>query len=315
MEFFLYILLYLFIIGTTFVALLLYLNIYLNEFGLFTKKNKKEHRVYINERRSKYLFSFNYIPKNFDGILVGPSLSAIEMNTKDIQNNKIYNLSINGANISEQKLLIDNILKYGNIKTFIICLDPYLFMDSGMKTTSINEKEYFDAKYNPVFIFKYFKRRLKGIIENNKRDTIYENSYWGYRHNDPLEENHTSTLMMDKFISSISKRNYYPSDIDIIAYKELEQILLDIRAYDIKIIAYYFPRPKRVFEAMYDQKSYQRYKEQIDKLLNYKSDIIINFEDESYNYFSEDDTNYYDTGHLSIKGGKKLISILNNKIN
>ena len=56
------------------------------------------------------------------------------MDTKKLTGYKIYNLSMTGANFSELKYAIDNILSYGSIKLFIICLDPYITKDSGTKS-------------------------------------------------------------------------------------------------------------------------------------------------------------------------------------
>ena len=302
---------FLFTIGIMYIVFVLY-NIYRNEFGLFGNFKEKEYRVYRNERTSKYLFSYNYVPNNFDGILIGPSLSTIEMNTKNIKNNKIYNLSVNGANISELKYLIDNVFKYGDIKKFIICLDPYLFQDSGLKTASINKKEYYASFLSPRFIYNYYLKKKERLVD--PKNDIYQNSYWGYRFNDPKDIKISSTYSINNVLADIGEEKF-KSIIDDKAYLEVTEIFEDVRKRNIKVIAYFFPRPKRIFERYYDKASYLLYKEKIDKLLDYDKDIIIDLNQKEFDYFRNNDENYADVAHLSKKGGEEMISILNNRLN
>lgn len=286
-------------------------NFYKNEFGLFGDARGMVHKVHAYERTSKYLFSFNYVPKNFDGILVGPSLSDIEMNTKNIDNNRIYNLSINGGNISELKYLIDNILKYGNIKTFVICLDPYITKDNGRKSSSINPKEYYSS-LGSIFTFKYYLHKLIIKNENNK---AYNDSYWGYRHNPPSVKNLNSSEEIDKFLFEIEKKEKHEIIIDKTAYSELKEVLSSVRKKGIKIIGYFYPQPKRVFNNKYYQESYSVYRSEINKLLNYDNDVIIDFALDKYDYIRDNDSSYSDKSHLSKTGGIEVIKVLNKYIN
>lgn len=125
----------------SFILLIVGVNYLWNPYGLFGNVKGKEIKIIDYEKSSKYLMSFNYIPQNFEGLLVGPSLSA-NLNTKNIKDYKIYNISMNGANISELKMAVDNVIKYGNLKFIIFCLDPYITKDYGMKSSQINVKEY-----------------------------------------------------------------------------------------------------------------------------------------------------------------------------
>ena len=157
-------------------------NIYLNEFGLIGNQKNKDIRIYADEKTSKYLLSFNYIPNNFNGILVGPSLSDQMMDTKKLSDNyEIYNLSMDGGNISELKYAIDNVLKYGNIKLFIISLDPYITKNSGTKSSQINPKEYYST-FGSIFTAKYYLKKYRDIKKGDK--SIYYDSYWGYTDNE-----------------------------------------------------------------------------------------------------------------------------------
>lgn len=285
------------------------INIYINEFGLFGNVKGKKYRVHAYERTTKYLYSFNYIPSNFDGILVGPSLSYEMMDTRKIESYKIYNLSIDGGNISELKYFIDNVLKYGNIKIFIICLDPYITRDSGLKTSQINPKQYFST-LGSEFTLRYY---LEKYLEFKKgKNSKYYDSYWGYTDNTYNKKGKNSTVEINKYLQKIKEDSEYKINIDSKAYSELSEVLNKVRQNNIKILAYYYPRPKRIYETEKYKREYTKYKTEIDKLLDYNNDIIVDFNQGKFDYIRSLDSTYSDEGHLSREGANKVLYIINN---
>jgi len=302
------------IISVISIIFVISFNIYKNEFGLFGKQKNKNIRIHFAEKSSKYLLSFNYIPNNFNGILVGPSLSDQMMDTKKLSTYDIYNMSMDGGNISELKFAIDNILKYGKIKLFIICLDPYITKNSGRKSSQINNKEYLGT-LGSLFTVKFYLHRLMNLKKKGNQN-IYFDSYWGYTDNEYDKKDQNATLNINKKLKSLDDRNYNIDSlkIDKQAYTELKDILYDVRKENIKIIAYYYPRPKRIFEHPLYHKEYLKYRKKIDKLLKYNIDTVIDFETNKYNYIRDNDNSYSDGGHLSRKGANKLLKVLNKNI-
>ncbi|HRD43384.1 MAG TPA: hypothetical protein PLN30_06505, partial [Ferruginibacter sp.] len=112
------------------VSIIVGINYSIDIYGLF--RGKKERKVYINERTSKYLFSMRYIPENYEGIIAGPSLSD-NLNPDQLKGYKIYNASIMGINVTEMNYLLNNIIDKGHLKFAIICLGRYLTKDHGRK--------------------------------------------------------------------------------------------------------------------------------------------------------------------------------------
>src|SRR6185295_18204642 len=74
-------------------------NYNLDYYGLFRDAKDRSLTFYSNERTSKYLYGFNYIPANFDGLLIGTSAS-LNWDPSAIKGYRIYNASISGGNIS-----------------------------------------------------------------------------------------------------------------------------------------------------------------------------------------------------------------------
>src|SRR4051794_15647193 len=51
-------------------------NYFMDPYGLFREVRGRDIPVTVNERTTKYLLGYNYIPTNFDGVLVGSSISG-----------------------------------------------------------------------------------------------------------------------------------------------------------------------------------------------------------------------------------------------
>lgn len=118
-------------ISLVIAALVVLFNFYMNEYGLFGDARGKSIKIYGNERTAKYLLSLNYIPSNFNGLLIGSSVSD-NIDSKGFVGYRIYNASINAATVAELRILVENVLKKGDLKCVIISLYPIL--------TSSNEK-------------------------------------------------------------------------------------------------------------------------------------------------------------------------------
>lgn len=287
-------------------------NIYMNEYGLFGNAKGKSIKVWNNERTSKYLLSYNYIPANFEGILIGPSVSD-NLDTKKISGFKIYNASINGGNISELKYVAENVIQRGSLKFIIICLTPYITKDSGRKTSYIRSREYWGALGSKETIKFYLYKMF--IMLGLKYDAYNDHGYNNFNlfNKKPVAANaELITKSHPKSDSSAIKKNKdnYMEFIDEIAYNELFEIITLSRKKGVKIFGFYYP----YYIEIYNEKRFITYKEKIDKLFDEK-DVIWNLNDDEHLAFRSDPSNYYDRGHLSWKGTNYLIREINNKLN
>lgn len=285
-------------------------NIYKNEFGLFGDVEGKKIRIYNEERTTKYLLSFNWIPQNFDAFLFGPSLSDVEMDTSKIKNLKIYNLSLNGANISELKYPVENLIKSKKMKLMIVCLDPYLTKNSGKKTSGIDPREYWST-LGSLFTIKYYLKKYLAL-QYPKQD-VYRDSWSGFRYNNyDVYKKYDSKERIESAYNSI-QNGTYEIPVDQMAIKELKDVLKLARNYNIQILAYYYPRHKRIVETKLYQEEYGRYKDQIKRILK-PQDIVIDFNTKKYDYIRSKYSTYSDGSHLSTEGGEKMIDALNEVI-
>lgn len=287
------------------------MNYFVNEFGLFGDVRGKEFRVYAFEKSTKYLFSYNYIPTNFDSILIGTSASSLNFDSRSIKNTKTYNLSMNGTNISELDKPIDNILKLGNIKTLFVCLIPSLTATHGMQSSQINSKDYLGS-ISSDFIIRYYYYKYKAIVK--PQEDIFKNSYWGYTENSTIMNMLEPTSEINREHNLILAKGEEYFVVDSIALNELKDMLAKVRKSKIKIFAFYYPYPKRLFETEDFKNGYNIYKNKIDTALDYEKDIVVNFNDDTFNYIRENDLNYFNSHHVSKKGAEKMIKEINSRL-
>jgi hypothetical protein len=283
-------------------------NYYRDEFGLFRDVEGRKIRIYTSERVVKYLLSFRYIPINYNGIIVGPSLSD-EFDPSKLDRYKIYNLSIAGGNISQVRLCAENVIRRGNIKLLIVCLDPFLTRESGLNDRRLAPRMCWSV-LGSTFTFRYYWDKVERTLFPQK-DT-FADSYDGkcnlakknmQKHLDPATE---INAFADSIVQTKAKLT-----IDPRAFDELAELLRMARQNNVRIFAFYYPQPAKVTRAWNGQ--YRQYQEKIDTLFTPR-DTLCDFNSDAYRAFREDYTNYSDQGHLSIKGADFLVGELNKRI-
>ncbi|HJX84810.1 MAG TPA: hypothetical protein VJ723_10740 [Candidatus Angelobacter sp.] len=138
-----------------------------NFYGLFGNVRGKGFIVHDNERITKYLFSYNYIPTNFDGLLIGSSISE-NWDTKLIRNFRVYNASLRGANISEEALIADNVLTRSRPRIWIVLIFPALTLTHGRRSGYMNPQEYWGALGSIQLFRAYGNKWLTSLRHANE---------------------------------------------------------------------------------------------------------------------------------------------------
>ena len=272
-------------------------NLYYDKFGLVKQKN--EILITSDERYSKYLLSYKYIPENYDGILIGPSVSG-NLNTSNISNYKIYNASVNGGNYSELKLISERVLQSNKIKFLIICLHPYATKNSNLKTNQFNSKFYWLnlVGIEPISykIKSLFKKQLNNV-------NTFHSSKDGYNDFNLLNKN----VNLQNIINS-TKHNPENNEeifIDPKSLEDLQIIINNAHKNDIKIISYFYPYYFELLENQKKSGSWNVYKNKISQLFS-EEDILLDMNEIEFKHINQDIKSYSD-GHLSYTGADKVI--------
>lgn len=285
-----------FLFSLLIIGVLVAINWSIDLYGLF--RSHESISIYSDERTSKYLLAHKYVPENFDGYILGPSLSA-NIDPTVVKDQKIYNLSMMGANITEESAVVRKALDRKIPSVVVMCLHPYLTLDHGMKTGMINEKEYYGA-FGSVSLYKSYL--LWGVRKFNLAPSKYpQNQFNNYGYNDygvtlvkmPVEE---------KIAEQLTRDDAVKTEIDPVAWEEFKTLVNELNEKKVKVITYFHPLPYPIynkFRAPLDQ-----YKKTMTDFLNGKAEIIDFTNDEG---FTKDLSNYIDHGHLSYKGQEYVL--------
>ena len=289
-----------FLYAIAIMGVLVAVNWYIDIYGLFRNSTGRDISIYSDERTAKYLLAHRYVPDNFDGYILGPSLSA-NMDPQVIEGPKIYNLSMMGANITEESAVVRKAMERKIPSLVIICVHPYLTLDHGMKTGMINEREYFGA-LGSASLYKSYA--LWMIRKMNLAPGKYPSKQFnGSGYNDygvtlvkmPVEEKIAEQLTRDDAIKTT---------IDPVAWEEFKSLVNELNQKNVKVIAYFHPLPFPIYDKF--RGPLDEYKKTMDGFLNGKADVI-DFNSPSYESFTKDLTNYIDHGHLSYKGQEYIL--------
>ena len=99
------------------------LAILMDPYGLFRDPRGRKLTVAFAARKAKFLLSKRYVPTNYDGLLIGPS-SSENWDPAAIPGVTMYNESILGANVFEEKRIVDQALPAGHFKLALCILNP-----------------------------------------------------------------------------------------------------------------------------------------------------------------------------------------------
>ena len=280
------------VILVSLTASLVTANYFVDYYGLFRDVEGKKLIPYDNFRLAKYLYSYNYIPVNFDGILLGPSVS-MNFDSSKIVNRNVYNLSIDGGNISENKLIADIALSKGQFSLVVFTNHPYMIRDFGPKTPYLNPREYYGALGNVQLLKEYFHWAAARLNLYHNAYQVDENGVFDYE---------KPSHLLSGFQSNPGPFDEYPSyKVEERALDEYKQLVHAARSHGAKLVVLIPPIYSEAYLAHKDHYD-DNFKEVSDLFLPHEE--IINFNLPLYSKYTDDVSNFQDYIHLSRKGAE-----------
>lgn len=276
-------------------GIIILLNAYVDSYGLFRPAGNRVLLIYGEERIAKYLHSFRYVPENFDGVLLGSSVSSI-FETSELNGYRVYNASIQGGNIADLKPIADNIFRKGNLKLTLICVHRYITNDHDNKTDFITPKQYWGALGSPQLMNSYLSRLATRLGLTERRYDEY-----GSLHPGAEPDAETVRRRIDRTVMGIKSGterigNYH---IDPIALDGLREVIALARSHSQEFVIFYPPLPAPIRKVCWDD--YSNYKKTIDGLLA-PEDVVVDFNGPEYTDLQDNLHNFTDGVHLSRAG-------------
>ncbi len=272
-------------------------NYYLDFYGIYGDSKGRELRIYTDDRLSKYLLSLNYIPSNFDGLLIGSSATESYDLTK-VDNFRVYNVSFSAANATEQKIIADNVFSVAPMKIVIFSMNPILTFRHGTLTNSMLPRE----KWRALFSTQALTTQAAALIYSlfGKWSTT---DAWGKKRL-PIDSNPENQW------PNLNFSVYLRTNED--AFDEYENLIKTARLQGARVIGFNPP--------MYSKK-YQLGKDLYDSYTRRASSIfmpnekIIDFMASKYDAYNNNSLYFTDGYHLSNVGVEFFSSELVKAIN
>jgi len=292
------------------LSVFVFANIFLDIFGLFGFRENA--RVYGEERFSKYLMSFYYVPQHFEGMILGPSLSA-NLDPEPFPDENYFNASIMGARMNNIFSLATNILENnGKITKAIVCIHPYVTNDQGAEYTDFMQPDTYWKAFGSVNLLRVYGLGLiRGFDLWPKK---YPKGQYKPNGSNQFESLFRVEDVPGRIAEEVTKVK--ASDFDIGANQRLafKKLLALLQQKEIQTFVYFHPVPLPIYQAYQDQ-LHEFWKDILTGAEPSKDDLFSfhNFNTSDFSFFSGDESNYIDHGHLSKKGQKILMEEIHNQ--
>jgi len=283
------------------------LNYWLDPYCIFRCRPDRLIPVATNERTTKYLFGFRYIPQNFDGILIGTSVSG-NWNTARIQGYKVYNASLSGGNAAEGALILNNVLNHGKMRLAIFIVHPAMGDGHEPKSGSMNPQEYWGSLGSIPLLQDYASRILRSV--GRHRD---ECDSYGVYDISPLLAAHAVVVPPQKevgiFAGQVNKVAAAPDYVDDVAFAQYERLIADARRHGATVMGVIPPARLRPGEQTVRQAYTQRL------LADFMpEDIVLDMNSPEFDSFRESPDTFWDGLHLTDSGADKVIDSINRRL-
>jgi hypothetical protein len=273
----------------------LVINTRVDIYGLFRDTHGRRLGVIDNERRTKFLFSERYVPENFDSVLIGSSVTN-NWNTGTIQGFHMYNESIDGGNISDEKLLVEKVLRKRSLKLAICIVHPFLTDTHGITSADMTDKEYWGALGSTTLFRAY------GKLLRSRGSAMLWDEYGTEEYAGPVKLN----AVLGKMFQPGSDFHVDPD-----AITEYRDLITELRQCGARLVVVIPPISEELLEPK--REAFARYLEQVMPMFS-PLDEAIDFNSREYDLFLRDDQNFRDGIHLSRQGASKIVAILDQHV-
>ena len=272
-------------------------NYYLDFYGIYRDSKGKELRVYTNDRLSKYLLSLNYIPSNFDGLLIGSSATESYDLTK-IDNVRVYNVSVSAGNATEEKIIADNVFSVAPMKIVIFSMNPYLTSRHGTLTNSMLPREKWRTLFSTQALITEAAALLYSLFGIGSSTDA-----WG-RKRLPMDSNPENQW------PDLNHSVYIQTNED--AFDEYENLIKTARLQGARVIGFNPPMYSKKYHLEKDL--YDSYTRRVSSIFM-PNEQIIDFMVSKYDTYNNNPLYFTDGYHLSADGLEFFSSELVKAIN
>jgi hypothetical protein len=268
-------------------------NVRLDIYGIFRDPRGRELPIYASEGRAKYFLNLRYVPRNFDAVLIGSSVSD-NWPVQDIRSFKVYNESTDGGNITVQKLLVERALREPGLRAVLCVVHPYITHKAGIERSDMSEDEYWGA-LGSLSLLQAYQRKAKVALGRGK--PVWD-QFGSEEVPAPPELNPELRAIM------LPDGEVH---VDETAFAEYRDLVAELRAKGIALAAVVPPTTEPLFEQRRAEMG--RYVARMRALFA-PSDVFLDLSTPEHADLQRDPTNFKDGVHLTASGARKIVALL-----
>lgn len=266
------------------------LNMTLDVYGLYRPSQGRRLSALGDPRVAKYLLSARYVPENFNALLSGASISA-NWNVGTMERLRVYNESLTGGNIVEEKSLIEAALQRPGVSVVLLLVHP------GMTESH---------EFHTVDLTPALRRSALGSWHLWSAYRALVNIWLGRR---PAVIDHAG---VESFEGLPSEMNVHTKEmwsapefaVDPIALQAYRDLVGTLRAHGVKIVFIVPP----IFEQLLQSKAgpLERYLTRMRSAIG-PGDLWIDFLSHEYEDLRKRRANFSDGVHLTSDGATLVV--------
>jgi len=279
-------------------SLAIAVNLALDPWGLYHAPRSRKLPVYGDGRVGKYLLNTRYVGANFNGILIGSSMTA-NWNMGLLRQARIYNESLDAGTVLEEKTLVEQVLQRPGIEVAFLVQDPYFTHESAFRTVTLTPQLWRASlgSDNLLNVYKDMARERLG----KPATSIGAN---GAERFDHLPSKLNATL----------QQLWQPGTafaVDPAAYKAYRELVDMLRAHHVQIV---FLMPP-VFEGILEPKQAE-HQDYVRRFATFRQpgDLVIDFNTSDFQDFRSRRENFFDGIHLVSGAADQIVMLLSRQV-
>ena len=265
-------------------------------YGVYRPTRGRSMTPLQNERLFKYLFAYDYIPANFDGLLVGSSVTG-NWETAAISDARIYNASLSGGNATEERLIVEKVIEHKCPSLALFSIQPYLTETVGKKTVFMEESQRW-AGLGSLQVFKAYFIRWQEAHGRRRR----EFSPSGQDDYDPAMFNRALRAKEETSGDFVVQAG---------ALADYGAMVAAARRCGAQVVAFIPPIEKDFWDLRPD--AYRRYFATVRGFFK-PQEPVIDMNDPDLAAFRADSNNFTDGIHVSRSGAQQLVGYLDQRL-
>jgi hypothetical protein len=274
-------------------------NMSIDIYGIFRGAKGRHLAIYGDERIARYLLSEKYVPQNFDALLIGSSVSA-NWNTSGIEGLRVYNESVNGGNIVEEKAIADQALASSSTKVVLLIINPYLTASHDFETVQLTARENL-AALGSQSLFEAYKSEAR--IQLHVERQPFDESGTGDFGDAPQTLNPTLQKLMAPGTEF---------SIDHTAMTSYKALVDELHSSGIPIVYVIPPVSQRILDLK--PGAFATYS-QLVLATRTGQDKVIDFTSDEFSGFRGNPENFRDGIHLKSKPAREVVAAINRQVN